>query len=159
MHALARIATWCFQRIAFDPPRANEPVDVIARFLASTSGQVVHAVPQDGLSAERGWIREIEDGTASWTLRAEAQPTPYIVQIRHRPETFALSLLVGQRIYEPACQVDKKGRVRFDVRLRGVKLSSWASGIPALGLRAWLVGYLVLAIPLVAVLRRVLGVH
>ena len=127
---IAILGTWCFQRLAFVPPRAGQSVQLAAYFPVSAVGQVAHLVPQEGLhevSARREsgnpagranlggrerWIQEIveDPGTqprdpagavANWTLQADASEEPYRLQIRYKTCTVQKQLLVGQPVYSP----------------------------------------------------------
>ena len=53
------IATWAFMRIAYVPPRLNEPV-VVHAYMASTDiGRNVHLVPEPGVEAVDGWVQSV----------------------------------------------------------------------------------------------------
>ena len=51
---IAILGTWCFQRLAFVPPRAGETVQVKAYFPVSAVGELAHVVPQEGLREVSG---------------------------------------------------------------------------------------------------------
>lgn len=71
---IALLATWCWQRLEFLPPKAGEPVTFTATFPSSAAGQLAHLVPTEDLQAPQGWIRTValETNTATaqatWTL-------------------------------------------------------------------------------------------
>ena len=115
---IAILGTWCFQRLAFIPPRDGETLVVKATFPVSSIGELVHLVPQNGLTevsggadSDRGqWIQEIVSddpgaegtvsrGVAIWRLQAQARPEPYVLEIRAKTTTAVKQLLVGQTVY------------------------------------------------------------
>ena len=117
---IAVLGTWCFQRLAFVPPRAGETVSVKAYFPVSAVGELAHVVPQEGLrevsredsEQQRPWIQEIvndvpgpdgiaNNGIATWKIQAKARPEPYALEIRSKTVTVEKELLVGQPIYSP----------------------------------------------------------
>ena len=166
---IALLATWCFARLAYVPPQAGEQIAVVAYYPISAAGQLAHLVPQEGLGADGGWIREIVAATggagpyarAEWTVRAEARPQPYDLVVRSDSEEYTHQLLVGQRTYYPPVRWQKGGsRVNaLEVKLRPARPFGILPGVPVLALQPWLVGYLLVTICLVAVLRRVLRIY
>ena len=117
---IAILGTWCFQRLAFVPPRAGETVPVKAYFPVSAVGELAHVVPQEGVrevsrddSGSSGqWIQEImsdvpgpdgiaNNGIATWKIQAKARPEPYSLEIRCKTVTVQKELLVGQPVYAP----------------------------------------------------------
>ncbi len=120
---IAILGTWCFQRLAFVPPRAGETVPVTAYFPVSAVGELTHVVPQEGVrevsredsGASGRWIREImkgvprpdgiaNSGIATWKIQARARPQPYVLQIRCKTVTVEKELLVGQPLYSPGVE-------------------------------------------------------
>jgi uncharacterized membrane protein (DUF106 family) len=168
---VAIIATWCFQRLALVPPPAGETIPVIAYFPVSAAGQVVHVVPQDGLSADDGWVREIEavadpaagppHAMATWHLRAESRAEPYVLEFRYKKGTYTKDLLVGQRTYSPPVESygDESSMTCVEIRLPPVKLFGVVPGVDRLGLPPWLVAYFLIAIPSVSALKRATGIY
>ncbi len=51
---IALLGTWCFQRLAFVPPPAGQPVSLKARFPVSAVGELAHVVPQEGVREVSG---------------------------------------------------------------------------------------------------------
>ncbi len=99
------IATWCFERLGFHPPGNKEDVEVVAYFRVSQVGQLVHLVPEDGLSVAKGWVKEIEVaqaadgqpyGLASWIVRGTARAQTYPLVFRYAGKQYEHELLVGQ---------------------------------------------------------------
>jgi uncharacterized membrane protein (DUF106 family) len=181
---VALLATWAFQRIAFHPTAANEKIDVIA-YLPSRSaeGDILHLVPQPGLHAIGGWVQEVTpvenelsmwdrcwafvtfrqavapepDAQAVWQLQGEAADEPYSLVFRWKDQTLTRELRVGQSIYSPAFDEQADESFKAEMRLRETRLL----GIPGLGawLPAWFVGYLLITIPAVPLLKRVLKIY
>jgi len=167
---IALLGTWCFQRLEYHPPVAFEPVPMTVTFPVSAAGGVVHLVPQPGLVAENGWVREIvpaadSDGgdpqaVATWVLKAEEKSTPYAIEIRYRKATYTKDLLVGGRNYAPPVRTFQSDWItKAETRLRPVKLFGIVPGIAPLYLAPWLVAYLLIAIPSVGLVKRVCGVY
>jgi uncharacterized membrane protein (DUF106 family) len=170
---IAVLGTWCFFRIAYHPTGADEPVEFVGYFPVSAAGTLVHMVPQDGLVAEGGWIREIEpqelteaqekhgltpDGEARWTLRAKASEKPYSLNVRFDDASYEHKLMVGQKTYEPPLLFhDGSGMLCSQVLLREVKLFGLIPGF--WGLPPWLIAYLVIAIAAFFVLKPILHIY
>jgi uncharacterized membrane protein (DUF106 family) len=165
------IATWCFQRLELVPPKAEEPVQLIAYFPISAAGQVVHVVPQEGLASEDGWVREIKavtdpsegppHGMATWHLQAKGQPEPYLVEIRYKKGTYTKELLVGQRTYStPAEFYGPDDPITCaEIKLPQAKLFGVVPGFDWLRLPPWMVAYFLIAIPSVSLFKRVTHIY
>lgn len=186
---LALLATWAFERLEFHPPRANEEIQVVAHLRSgrdpalTAKDDLVHLVPQPGLRAKNGWVQSVHieteppsrwdrfwakitfsqlkdpepDVFAIWQLDGDARSDPYPLIFRWNERTIERELRIGQSQYSPAREQRPDEPVITEVRLREVRLF----GIPGLGpwLPAWLVGYLLVTIPFVFVLKRVLGIY
>lgn len=163
---IALLATWAFARLGYLPPKGGEPVEVDYYAPLSAVGEVMHLVPQTGVTADRwtqpirlGDIRGQKTGIARWSLRAEASDKPYRLTFRFRDQTFdRAAVLIGQRYYIPPVTTDAAGSQVTNVNLRPAKLLGI---VPGLGdfFPPWVVGYLILVIPLAVVLKRVLRVY
>jgi uncharacterized membrane protein (DUF106 family) len=153
---LAILATWAFHRLEFHPPKAGEAVDVIAHFPASAAGKLVHIVPVG--EVENGWIREIAaNGEAHWRVRLPADASQ--LQFRYGEATYVHPVSVGQTTYLPALLFHDEKLDGTEVRLRPVKLFGIVPGIPQIGLAAWMIGYLLIVIPFVPLLKRLLRIR
>ena len=139
-----------------------ETVQVSAYFPVSAAGQIVHLVPADGLTAEKGWIKEITPvtnegpahGIAVWQLKAEASKKPYSLLLRYKTETYTGSLLSGQKIYEPALYFYNSPEIScMEVKMKQVKLFNIVPGLPFAALPPWIVAYLIIVIPFVSLLK------
>lgn len=185
---VALLATWCFARIAYLPPRDGEMVTVKVCAANSAVGRVMHLVPCAGIESEGGWVRAVEpdrpaeirgwwaranawvqgklgwgpvlEGAAVWNIRAQARPEPYVLTIAHDGDTRELPFRVGDRRYEPPQQLFAEGPIRsIEVQLKPVKLFGVVPGVDCIALAPWLVAYLLIAIPAVMVFRRVLSIY
>jgi hypothetical protein len=142
-------------------------------------------VPQDGVRAEDGWVKEIvavtdpaegpPHGMAVWRLQSRAHPAPYTLEIRHKTGTYTKQLLVGQRTYAPAVEFyPQDGPVTCtEVKMQHVKLFGLVPGIytrqlklfgqvpvfPAIALAPWLVAYFLIAIPSVSLIKRITRIY
>ena len=177
---IAILGTWCFQRLAFVPPRAGETVSVRAYFPVSAVGDLAHIVPQKGLreaspagsGARERWIREIvkdpdtktgvaAGAVATWQLQADARAEPYRLQIRCKTCTVEKPFLVGQAIYAPEVEFYGQDRPVWSVQI-GMKPVKWLGvvpGIPPLLLPPWLVAYFLIAIPSVSLIKRLARIY
>ena len=166
---LAFLGTWAWQRIAYVPPRADEPLRVILYLPVSAEGEVVHVVPMDGVETEGGWVQRAAvvasdegppDTLAVWTLRAKAASDPYDLSFRYRGKTYRHPLLVGHRTYAgPIIFHDSPDVICSKVDLPEAKLLGLVPGIRWLAVQPWLVAYFLIAIPSVMLLKRVLGIY
>ena len=140
-------------------------------------------MPQPGLRALNGWVqaaRVVEnppsfwdrcwtlitfreasppesDVQAIWQLQGAAADEPYALVFRWKDQTLERELRVGQNIYSPAFDVRPDETLKAEIRLRETRLL----GIPGLGpwLPAWIVGYLLVTIPCVPLLKRGLRIY
>lgn len=177
---IAVLGTWCFQRLAFVPPRAGETVTVRACFPVSAVGELAHIVPQEGLRevSQEGsngsgqWIQEIAadvarpgeiaaDGIATWQIQAEARPLPYALQIRWKTATVSKQLLVGQPVYSPDVEFygNDQPIASVQIGMRPVKFLGLVPGFDRLLMPPWLVAYFLIAVPSVSLLKRVTGIY
>ena len=163
---IALLATWCFNRLGYRPPKAGEKIEVVFYAPVSAVGEVMHLVPREGLSADR-WVQPIAlaevqgapSGLATWIVRGEARKEPYRLVFRLRDRTFDKGeLLVGQSTYSPPLTTDETGEHGAELKMREAKFLGL---VPGLGpfLPPWLVAYLLLVIPLAVVIKRVLRVY
>jgi uncharacterized membrane protein (DUF106 family) len=159
---IALMATWCFNRIAYYPPTAEQPVRINAFFPETAIGQVVHMLPQAGLAADRliATVQPTPDaipgqeGEASWTVSAAARPdSAYPLEIRHAGRVYASKLLVGAREYAPTITFFNGPEDRLTVmetvlkpyRMFGFIHIPW--GQIDLFFPPWMLAYLLIAIP------------
>lgn len=155
---IAFLATWCLERLDYLPPRAGDTVAVSFYQPASERGRLVHLIPVAGLDCEDGWIRRFEPEkddplavAAAWTLSAR-QAGQYDLMIRCRDKAYVHPLRVSSRGFSPAIIRHPGEELAVSsVDLRPRKLFGIVPGIPAIGFAPWLVGYLLLVIPLVFV--------
>jgi len=185
---VALVATWCFSRLGYIPPKAGERLEVRAYLPSSAIGRLVHMAPVEGVQPEEGWIRRVvkdsppareglwetvnaamrsffgaeasPGGVAVWHLRARGRPQAYPLRFHHAGRTYEYDLLVGCRRYSPPVKAFDGGGVQaVEVVMRPVKLFGVVGGVEGLFLPPWVVAYLLITIPLVYVLKRLLGVY
>jgi hypothetical protein len=169
---IAMLATWGFHRLAYHPPRAGEAVDVVAYTPVSAVGAVgvMHVVPQDGVTADR-WVQPIAEadyhgqktGRAAWRVSAPAADAgqPLRLTLRFKEHTIERELRVGETTYaEPF--VHHSDELQTQLQMRPLKLFGVVPGLNWPGraeiLPPWVVGYLLIVVPFVFVLKRVAGV-
>jgi uncharacterized membrane protein (DUF106 family) len=170
------IATWAFSRIAYLPVEEGEAVKLRVYTPLSAIGQWAHVAPQAGLKAENGWIQEVQEdqpvastepaqalsGVAEWVLRGQKRPEAYEIQIRLKGRTITTELIVDgaryaalpQRQYgeDPATEV-------VEVALAEYKPFGIVPGWTAAMLQPWIIGYLMIVIPLALVSKPMLRIH
>lgn len=175
---LAVLGTWCFQRLAFTPPKAGEAIAVTVHLPESAVGDLAHIVPRAGIRDVSGpngqsrWIQEVVSdvapktgktvgGVAVWRIQADASPEPHTLEIRYKQASVETELSVGRRTYSPPVAFypadSPIGCVQLD--MRPVKLFGVVPGIGFLHLQPWLVAYFLIAIPSVTLLKRITGIH
>jgi len=174
---IAFLAAWSFARLACIPPKPGEPLTINTYFAASAIDQLTHIVPEEGLAAEGSWIRRVQEdpekaadgsanGIATWEVTPDSATDPRVLRIRLGNETREKALVVDGRRYAPVIELYDDGRIQaVETALRPYKpfgvIPAIPIPIPGLGrfvLDAWLVGYLLLAIPVAFALRRLFGI-
>ncbi len=172
---IALLATWAFSRIGYEPPLGGEPVTIKAYFATSEIGNLVHIVPPAGLEAKSGWIQKIgEDkdaggkvagGLATWQVRATGGGGSFVLPVRYKGETFEKALLIdGYKYAEPVQAYEKAGGEKaaceaIQIDLPEYKPLGIVPGFSKIGLPPWIIGYLILVIPLSFLLKPVLRIH
>lgn len=164
---IALLATWAMSRLEFHPPKAGEPVKVLAYSPLTAVGDVFHIVPVDGLQADDGWVKPIEEstdkwlppcGVATWTLRGAARDEPYKLVFRLRGTCCQHELAIGQTTYSSPV-IHHDNQVVTELKMEPVKLFGIVPGIPLIGFPAWLTAYLIIVVPFVVILKRLLRIH
>jgi len=186
---VALLATWAFSRLAYEPARLGEPVEVRACVPRSDIGKVMHLVPAPGIEVEDGWVRTVAedrpaavsgawdragawigdrarkllrvpeapaklDGVAVWKITVR-DAGPRELKIRYVGRTYSAPFVAGTRQYEsPETLFEEAPLQAIRVGLRPVRLFDFVGGIGWLSLPPWLTAYLLIAIPLVTILRR-----
>lgn len=146
---IAILATWAFFRFELLPPKFGETVPIVAHAPVSASGDVIHIVPEPGISCTSGWVRVFsvppkgEQAEAVWQVRFEENRE---VTARFRNQTLVSS-------------ADAAGPVSIERRLRPFRPFGLIPDLSQYGLPAWLIGYLVVVIPFVPLLKRMLRVQ
>ena len=182
---IALVATWAFCRIAYLPVMEGQPVRLRIFTPLSAIGQWAHVVPQSGLTAETGWIREVgedrpaadpvkpaspslpaeavpvADGMAEWVLRGEQRSQPYEIEIRLQGRTITTELIADGRHYvnPPQRSYGEDSAEVVEVVLAEYKPFGIVPGWPAAMLPPWILGYLIIVIPLALVLKPALRIR
>jgi uncharacterized membrane protein (DUF106 family) len=137
---IALLATWAFARLEFLPPQPGETVTAVAHAPLSAVGEIVHLVPIPGVTATDGWVKQLtvtgNDASANWQLRFDSVVDPGQVVARRTA-----------------------GAVQLELQLRERRLFGIVPGWSNIGLPAWLVGYLLIVIPFVPLLKKLLKIH
>ncbi|MCX7591971.1 MAG: hypothetical protein N2255_10135 [Kiritimatiellae bacterium] len=183
------LATWCFARLGFHPPREGDVFELKLYVPSAGIGRLVHLVPENGIEAVNGWIRPVEPETppvpkdwwekanaramaflgmsppleavAIWQLKAKASPTPYHLTMIYDGKPYRKEVLVGQRTYTTPMEVfGPESPVRgIETVFRPLKLFGVVPGIDMLFLPPWLVAYLLIAIPFVSIFKKLFKIY
>ena len=161
------LAVWAVERLDYLPPRVDADLEVRAYYPLSSVGELTHLVPPAGCEMCGSAVRLVEvdpdgeaNGIASWVLRPTSASESIELLIRHKGETASHPLSVGRRTYAPPAAVHGGEKIlATEAVLRRARLFGVVPGIPAIAFPPWLVAYLLIAIPLVPVWRRVFRVH
>ncbi len=168
---IAMLATWAMARLDRLPPAAGEPIEIAIHTPSSAIGEAAHIVPENGIEAIDGWVREIvarrdgeraTGGVARWTIRAVASDTPHEIAVRHHDLTLRHEVLVGQATYlEPTIIHDGAVAAGAYATTAELRRAEFLGVVPGWGdwLPPWLVAYLLLVVPLHLALRRVTGIR
>jgi len=180
------IATWAFSRIAYLPVQPGEPVRLKVYTPLSAVGQLAHLLPVEGLKSESGWIQEVKEdrfvspapsaadvtheipespqavnGVAEWTLKGEKRAKPYPLEVRLKGRTIRTELFTdGLRYADPPLRQygEDPAAEMVEVVLAEYKPFGFVPGWPALMLQPWIVGYLLIVLPLAFILKPMLRI-
>ena len=161
---VAILAVWASERFDYFPPRVGEELVVRASFPVSSIDRITHMVPPPDLELKSTAIQIIRSdlqtpplGLAEWTV-LPMDKGEYAITIRHQGETAVHPLLVGRTIYfAPQQQHPGERLMRSEVVLKRYLPLGFDLGSHWIGLPPWMIGYLVLTLVLVPVLKRLLG--
>ena len=170
---IAILACWCWARIAFMPLTPEEPVGVNAYFPVSEIGKLVHIIPQEDVEADGHWIqaierdidtegKEVDNGVARWKLCCQQRDEQYALQIRYDGRIFEKNLIVdGRRYAEPIKFYDDDTVLCSEIEMADheYKPLNIIPGVPSLFLPPWIVGYLIIVLPLSFLLKPILRIH
>ncbi len=185
---IALLATWCFARLGYEPPRPGETVELRLYVPAAAIGKHAYVVRSEGLQPTGGWIATVEkdapppirgawdafnakvrdwlkmtpplEGVARWRFKTTDQKKRYRLRIRYDGKTYEKELLVGTRRAPSAVEFPNDGKVQaIELALKRVKLFGVVGGLDIIHLPPWLVAYLIIAIPFVTVFKRVFKIY
>ncbi len=168
---IAFLAVWCFARLGYVPPQGGDTVQVNAYFPLSGIGRLAHFVPRDGLTAADGWIRRVDEdrdpatgrvvnGIASWQLAAEPSEEPYELMLRHSGATVRKELFVDGVHYAPPLEFYPDAPVEaVELAMREYRPFGVVPGLAILAFPPWLIGYLIVVVPLSFALKPLLGIR
>ncbi len=160
------LTTWGFGRMDYLPAQPGEPIAITATLPATQAGHLIHIVPVTGITAVSGWVQEVAvtddappQGQATWQLRAQASAQPYELTLRYRGQAYPFALQVGTPYYElPVIDVDAPELSQIHVGLTPYRpfgfIPGWGMMLPA-----WIVGYLVIALPVASLIKRLTRIY
>ncbi len=165
---IALLATWCYERLPYLPPKPGSTFTIELLHPVSAHGDLAHVVLPSFLEPVDRLLQPIlaEDlpsqryGIATWQLTRQLSPAPHdgpsIIQCvspmgrfdhPFEPSPTRLPLIARNH--------DDAGTIITRLVLEERRLLGVVPGIPALALPAWLVGYLIIVIAFIPVIRRV----
>lgn len=160
---VAALALWAVERLDYLPPRVGDELTVRAYLPISSVDGVAHLVPANGFELQSSVIQLVRAdeqlppvGVVEWKLRPTTATDELTLTIRHRGESAVHRVAIGQRTYLPPQQLQQNERLRQTevelVRYRplGLPLKTENFGLPP-----WMVGYLLLTLLTVPLLKRV----
>lgn len=169
---IAFLGTWAWQRLAYLPLKPEEPFTFTATYPASASGKLAYLLPPYYYSrgkdlSPQGWIQEIAPATNAPDARAQ---TVWMLRTDNGPAEFDLDLRFEGILFEHPIAADgltacaprtehPNSEVVTEIDLRRYHAFGGIPNIPDLFLPSWLIGYLLLTIPLVSALKRLFRVH
>ena len=162
---VAILATWCYARLEFHPPKAGEPTEVLLCAPVSAAGKTAHLVPVSGLRAAPGWLTEAQVATvegapaavARWELVGAARREPYRLSFVLDGRTYARELLIGRPAYSPPLELYDEGQVAIRHMRPQARLLGKVGGLGAT-FPPWLVAYLLIVIPGALLIKKTLRV-
>jgi len=162
---VAFLAIWASERFDFFPPNVGEDLVVRAYFPVSSIDRVTHMVPLPDLNLTSTAIQIVRSnletpplGIAEWSVRP-TEAREFTIAIRHQGETAIHRLVIGRAIYfTPRQQHTAERIMRTEVVLERYLPLGCELGSRWIGLPPWMIGYLVLTLILVPVLKRLLRV-
>ena len=165
---IAIIAVWSMSRIGFMPPDGTKPIKFQVYKPVGSINKLIYIVPQPGMTAENGWIQKITEdsdkdgkinsGIAEWTLDCKKRQEPYKLSVHCQDQVFTVDLAVNGKTYSPpVLQYGNNPLEISQVVMPEYKPFGLVPGF--LGLPPWIIGYLIIVVPLALVLKPVLKVY
>jgi hypothetical protein len=162
---IAMLATWALFRLEYLPVKPGEEVELDLYTPVTVAGEVVHVVPEQGLKMEGTWVQQVRavtdadppHGQATWKLHGEMDRV-YPILVRVKDRTLERELIVSRKTYALPV-VDHGDDFVSEWKREPYHWLGYIGAIDALALPAWLIGYVVMVVPITLLLKRVLGVY
>jgi hypothetical protein len=130
-------------------------------------------IPQEGIQVDGRWIqviqrdvdetgKEIDNGVVRWTLRCQERDEECVLQIRHNGKAYEKSVVVdGRTCAEPVKFYDDDAILcsEIDMADQEYKPFTVIPGVSSLAMPPWIVGYLIIVLPLSFLLKPILRIH
>jgi hypothetical protein len=164
---IALVATWALFRLEYLPVGPGQKVELVLYTPVTAAGDVAYVVPQEGIKVEGTWLRRVravtDDGSphglAAWDCEADRDGIfKLIIRLSENGRSFDRELIVGRRIYA-APVVDYGDDFVSEWKREPYYWLGFMPGIAALGLPSFLIGYIVMVVPVTLLLKRALGVY
>ena len=116
------LATWSFARLAYLPPKINQPVEIHACLPRAGIGQLAHLVPEPGVAVVGDWIQPVVADQRVVSHTAWGATGPWMLDRVHRfwhwndPGTAPAPVLDGVAVWHVILQDAKLRRlkIRYD---------------------------------------------
>ncbi|HND54109.1 MAG TPA: hypothetical protein PLV92_16980 [Pirellulaceae bacterium] len=160
-------AWWAAERLEFLPLQPGRSFEIVAEYPFSSIGKLTHLAPPDGIELRGPAIQLViadpDDetrGLAKWTCLPMANVEGDVeLLVRHRGDSAAHHVRLGGRSYLPSTIDHTSGAVqRTRVPLSEFRPFGFVPGVPHLAMPPWLVGYLLLTLALVPLVKRLANV-
>ncbi len=160
------LTCWAAARLATAPLAPGAPVTVRAYLTPMAIDQWVHIVPTEGVAAADGYLRvvvpdvaaagNVANGVAEWTLVPAASETPIELHFRHGSRTVVHPLVCdGERGVTSLISHDTAGIVMTEIVAEPYRFAGVVPGWDACAVPPWMVAYLLIAIPVAVILKRI----
>ena len=157
------LAMWAAERFDYLPPRVGDEITLRAFYPLSSADRLTHLVPGDDFELHSPAIQVVQldpldksRAFAVWRFVVRQPVDDLSLTIRHQNETATHHARVGRSTHSPARQVHANDFIQAtELELRRYSFLGLGPQTDVLGLAPWLVAYLMLAIPLVPLLRRI----
>lgn len=161
------LAMWAAERFDYLPPRVGEEITLRAYYPLSSADRLSHLVPSDAFELRSPAIQIVQPDPfdksrafASWRIAVLHPADDLSLTIRHQNETATHHARVGRSTYSPARQLQAHDFIlETELELQRYSFLGVGPHRDFFGLAPWLIAYLVLAIPLVPLLRKVCRVY
>jgi hypothetical protein len=164
---IALVATWALFRLEYLPVRPGQKIELALYTPVTVAGDVAYVVPEEGFKVEGTWLRRVRavtddgppHGLAVWDCEADKEGIyKLVIRLSENGRSFDRELMVGRRFYA-APVVDHGDDFLSEWKREPYYWLGFVPGIKALGLPSFLIGYVVMVVPVTLLLKRAMTVY